>query len=115
MKKKREKVLTGRAVDAMSDAEKAKLIADIDAQTPEQRLAESKPLTSAQRARWNKFKKKMGRPKIGAGTQLISMTIEKGLLKRADAYAKRHGLKRTQLIAQGLRAVMGESDPRSAA
>ena len=110
-------ILTSRKIEAMSDAERARLIADIERETPEQRLARSKPLTPRQRAQWGRIKKKMGRgrPKIGKGHKLISLSIERGLLGRADAYAKRHGLKRTELVAKGLRAVMGESDPRSAA
>ena len=49
----------------------------------------------------------MGRPKIGVTSVAISLTLEKGLLKRADAYAKSQGLKRAQLIAQALKTTMG--------
>ena len=46
---------------------------------------------------------------------MIAVSVERGLLKRADAYARQHGLKRTELIAQALRIVMGEDKPRDAA
>ena len=79
--------------------------------TPEEMEARSRPLNRGQRAKWERAtKKKMGRPKIGAGSVAISPTREKGLLKRADAYAKSHGLKRAQFIAQALKTVMGESN-----
>jgi len=105
----RERALTGEAIDAMTDAQKAKLVAELDAETPEQRLARSKPLNAGQRAVWRRIKKKMGRPRVGKGSKPISLTLEIGLLKRADAYAKAHGVKRSELIAQGLRTVLGEA------
>jgi len=108
--KTRKKALDGRMFDAMSDAEKQRIYDEIDRMTPEEMEARSKPLTKAQRDKWERAtKKKMGRPKIGAGSVAISLTMEKGLLKRADAYAKSHGLKRAQLIAQALKSVIGES------
>jgi hypothetical protein len=106
MQKKKTRILTGKSIDAMSDAERARLAAELDAETPAQRLARAKPLNAKQRATWRAIRKKMGRPKIGKGSQPISLTVEKDLLKRADAYAKLHGLKRAELVAQGLRLVL---------
>jgi hypothetical protein len=54
-------------------------------------------------------KAKMGRPIVGKGAKVVPISIERGLLKAADAFAKRHGLKRSQLVAQGLRLVMGKT------
>jgi hypothetical protein len=51
----------------------------------------------------------MGRPKIGKGSKTISLTVEKDLLARADAYAKRNGISRAKLVAQGLRAIIGRA------
>jgi len=107
---KRKKELDGRAFDALSGAEKAKIVAEIEAEDPADRLGRSKPLTREQRADWRR-RKKMGRPKIGQGHKVVSISLEAGLLKKADAYAKRHGLKRAQLVAQGLRRVIGDSGP----
>jgi hypothetical protein len=67
-----------------------------------------KPLTAAQRAKHRRASAhaKAGRPKIGAGAQIVPVSIERGLLKQADAFAQRHALKRSQMVAEGLRLVM---------
>jgi hypothetical protein len=65
--RRKEKILTGRSIDAMSDAERRELVAELDAETPEQRLAKAMPLNAKQRATWRGIKKRMGRPKVGAG------------------------------------------------
>jgi metal-responsive CopG/Arc/MetJ family transcriptional regulator len=36
----------------------------------------------------------------------MSISIERGLLKEADAFAKRHKIKRSQMVADGLRLLM---------
>jgi hypothetical protein len=51
----------------------------------------------------------MGRPKIGKGAKVVSISVEASLLKSADAYAKREGIGRTELFVQGLRLAMGLS------
>jgi hypothetical protein len=86
---------------AFSDSQKVRIVRQIEAETPEQRLARSRPLYARERAQWRRFKK-LGRPKIGKGGKASSLTVERDLLKRADAYAKRHGISRARLIAQGL-------------
>jgi hypothetical protein len=69
--------------------------------------SELTPLTPAQRASWARAKtRKPGRPVVGQGAKRVPVTIEGGLLAEADAYAKRHGVKRTQLVAAGLRLAM---------
>ena len=109
----KKKELTGNAVDAMSDAEKAKLIAELEAETPGQRLARSRPLNKKERAFYERFRKaqkakrKAGRPRIGKGAKTVAVTFELDLLTRA--YAKSYGLKRAQLIAQALKTMMGEA------
>ncbi len=73
-----------------------------------------KPLTAAQRALHRRAaargaataKAKIGRPTIGAGAKIVPVSIERGLLKEADTFARRHKLKRSQMVAQGLRLVM---------
>lgn len=73
-----------------------------------------KPLTAADKAMHRRAatrgartaRAKLGRPTIGAGAKIVPVTIERGLLKKADAFAKRHQLKRSQMVAQGLRLVM---------
>jgi hypothetical protein len=66
------------------------------------------PPPPAVRARLDRAKRKRGRPRLGAGSQAISVTIEKTLLKRIDALAKRTNTPRARLIARGLQAVLGE-------
>jgi len=93
--------------EALPDAEKNRIVREIEAETPQQRLARSRPLNARERAQWRRFKKKAGRPKIGSGTKNISISIERDLLHKADRFAKRHGMSRSQLIAQGLMSVIG--------
>ena len=75
---------------------------------PEDRLARSRPLNARERRQWRRFKA-MGRPKVGKSAKTISLTVEKSLLKQADAYAKRHGISRAKLVAQGLHAIIGSA------
>lgn len=95
---------------ALPDSEKNRIVEQIKAETPQQRLKRSRPLNAAERRQWRRFKAKMGRPKVGGGARTISLTVEIKLLKKADSYAKQHGLSRATLVAQGLRAVIGLAD-----
>ena len=49
----------------------------------------SRPLTAAERAQWNRLRRKRGRPKVGRGFKRISVSMEQGLLKRVTALAKK--------------------------
>ncbi len=62
----------------------------------------SRPLTAAENAQWGRAKRKRGRPRIGAGFRRISVSIEKGLLRRADELAKQRRVSRSKLFAQVL-------------
>ena len=100
--------LTADKIIAMTDAERAKIISDIENETTEEMLARSTPLTPRQRRNLRKARRLQGRPKHGKhGTKIVSVTVEKGLLKLADSYAKRHGLKRSELVDISLRATIG--------
>jgi hypothetical protein len=66
-----------------------------------------KPLTAANRAAHRKAR---GRPMVGKGAKIVPVSIERGLLSQADAFAKRHKLKRSAMVAQGLRLVMANQD-----
>jgi hypothetical protein len=48
----------------------------------------------------------MGRPKVGKGARVISLSVERGLLELADAYARRTGMSRAQLVARGLENIL---------
>ena len=58
------------------------------------------------RANWERAKRKPGRPREGQGAQVISISIEKGLLKQSDGLARRMGISRARLVARGLGAVL---------
>ena len=62
-----------------------------------------RPLTPAQRRRWQAAKR--GRPKKPPGTRSVPtlITVEPQLLRRVDAYAKRAGLSRSQLFSDAVR------------
>lgn len=66
-----------------------------------------KPL-SAYGRKQHEIARKRGRPPVGLGAEKIRITIERGLLKEADACAKASGISRSELIAQGLRTVLAK-------
>ena len=96
-----------KAFDEMTTAELAAATAEYD-QPWTGRGLPGKPLTAAQRAQHRRAsaRAKAGRPKIGDGAQIVPVSIERGLLARADAFAQRHHWKRSELVAEGLRLVM---------
>jgi hypothetical protein len=67
-----------------------------------------KPLTARDKALFKRSAAKAaakaarGRPRIGKGAERINISIERQMLKKADALAKREGVKRSELIARGL-------------
>ena len=84
--------------DTQKEAEVARFDSGIDA-------SEWKPLTPSQRKRWDKSKHSVAGRKL-ATRKMLAVSVERGLLKEADAFAKRHDLKRSQMVAEGLRLVM---------
>ena len=53
-----------------------------------------------------------GRPRIGKGAKRVLVTVERGLLEQADAYARRHHVTRSHLICDALRAIMTADQKR---
>jgi hypothetical protein len=47
-----------------------------------------------------------GRPKVGQGATKVLISIEKGLLAKADRFAKTHKMGRSELIAKALSQVL---------
>ena len=106
-----ENELTGEKFDAMTDQQRAAIVAEIEAETPAQRQARSKPLNAEERAWWRRAQRKLkaGRPRFGkSGTRNVSVTLERGLLKQADAYAKKNGMKRSELFAVSVAEKIGK-------
>jgi hypothetical protein len=56
-----------------------------------------RPMTSAERGEERALRR--GRPKIGQGAKKISISLERRLLRDADALARKKGVKRSELIA----------------
>lgn len=69
---------------------------------------QSRPLTAKERTQYQDAVKR-GRAKNVRHPKRAQISIDGGLLKRADAYAKRHGMTRSELIARGLEAVIGSA------
>jgi hypothetical protein len=79
-------------------------------------MDEIRPMTKTARAIQARALKKgrLGRPQVGEGSDRINVTIERGLLNRADAFARSHNLTRAKLIAMGLESAMkiGSKTPK---
>ena len=86
---------------------------DGTAEFDQEMVAESfGPPPASAKQRWTNARRKVGRPRLGRGAQVISVSVERALLERSDALAKRMGVSRAGLIARGLKAVLaveGES------
>jgi len=112
MKRKNEpSELTGEAFDALYDSEKERIFQELERESPQERLKRSKPLTAAERARWQRIKREFKRTKTAStnGIKKISVGLESTFLKRVDAYAKDAGLTRAQLIARALKELLGSA------
>jgi hypothetical protein len=79
-------------------------VARFDQEIPENQM---KPLTPGMKADLRRAKR--GRPRIGRGARRVLITVERGLLSRADSYAKNNGMSRSELIAHGLKSVLGST------
>jgi hypothetical protein len=64
------------------------------------------PQTAEDIAQQRRAKNKGGRPRKGLGARTISLTVERALLARSDAYAKRLGISRAELVQRGLNAIL---------
>ena len=96
---------------ALSDEEKERQCKEFD----KEMIADTfRPLTAEQRALWQRAKRR-GRPQVGNGAKVISLSVERGLLKAADARAKALGISRAELVARGLRAILERKARRSKA
>ena len=92
---------------ALPDEEKQRQTAMFD----QEFIADTaRPLTPAQRKLWEKAKRrKPGRPKKGEGVKTIALSVERGLLRRADALARRRKMTRADLVAEALEATLAKA------
>jgi hypothetical protein len=88
--------------DKMSKAELDRLGAEAERVT----YQSTRPLTVESRRALARAANMGGRPRIGAGAKRINITVEKKLLSKADAYARRHGLSRAAVVAEGLKRIV---------
>lgn len=51
--------------------------------------------------------RRKGRTSSGKGSAKVPISVERELLKQADAFARRHRMSRSQIVAAGLRRVLG--------
>jgi hypothetical protein len=73
-----------------------------------------RPLTPAQRALWEKKRPLRGRPRVGQGAAVVSVSIEKGLLSKTDRLAKKMKTSRAKLVAEGLQVVLSRYEAKPA-
>lgn len=88
--------------DTLSNTELDRLGAEAEQVTRDN----TRPLSTSARHALTRAANKGGRPRIGAGAKRINITVEKTLLKQADNYARRHGLTRAAVVAEGLRNII---------
>jgi hypothetical protein len=92
---------------ALSDAEKDAAVAEFDREFIGDTFG---PLTPAARRQWERAKrKKPGRPRVGKGAERVLITVERGLLSRTDAFARKNRMTRSQLIAKALESIISRS------
>ncbi len=88
---------------SLSDDEKARDVAKFDREFI---ADDSVALTRKERREWEAIKRGRGRPRKGRGAAIVSLSVEKDLLNRADALAKAQKLSRSELFSRGLRALL---------
>jgi hypothetical protein len=60
------------------------------------------PLSARGKAAHRRARNRVGRPRIGKGTRRINITLERGLLSKADRLAREWGWSRSKVIAASL-------------
>lgn len=103
MKPKLKKQTEAKPVNKLTDDELEGMSAEFDREFVADTFG---PPTPEAKARLRRAQRKPGRPRIGAGSKAISVTIERTLLARVDRLAKRRGTTRAKLIARGLSAIL---------
>jgi hypothetical protein len=88
---------------ALSDAQKSKAVAEFDREFVADTFG---PPPARAKAKLRKSQQVRGRPRVGQGAERVLVTIERGLLARADKTAKALKVSRSKLIAAGLQSVL---------
>jgi hypothetical protein len=91
--------------DQLTDAEKEAVYKGSERIDPR----DGKPLTSKDRLLHRQAGLRPGRPRVGMGARRINISVERGLLSHADAFARRHGISRAKLFAQCVKAFLSNA------
>lgn len=70
------------------------------------KLQDGRPLNAVDRRLHRRAGVRVGRPRIGQGVKRINISMEKGLLKTADTWARKRGISRARLITNSLIAFL---------
>lgn len=87
----------------MTGAELAEAVSEFDEELVIDTFATPPPEA---RARWQRAKRRRGRPRAGRGARVVSVSVERSLLERSDQLARRLDVSRAELVARGLKAVL---------
>ena len=88
--------------DSLTPEEKEAIFKDCERIQPQ----EGQPLTAADKREHRKAGLRVGRPRVGRGVKRINISMERGLLKTADTFARKHGITRARLIAQSVKTYL---------
>lgn len=103
---KKRGVTTAKDFMAMDAKQLARATAEFNQELV---VDKSRPLTNEEEQQWGKAKRKRGRPTIGNGVKVISVSLEKDLLERATRLARKLGISRAQLISRGLQGLLAKN------
>ena len=95
----------------MTTAELREATREFDREMP---VAPGKALTAAQKrmhrdAAKAAAKRRVGRPLKGQGSEVVAVSVERGLLRQADAAAKRRKVGRSQLFTEALQTFLAKA------
>ena len=92
---------------ALSDAQKDAEVAKYDSPPAvNKRGLPGRPLRASDKALHRRAASRGGRPKIGRGAVIVPISIERGLLEQVNSFARINHLKRSQMVAEGLKLLM---------
>jgi predicted HicB family RNase H-like nuclease len=109
MKNDRTKKLTGYTrFMTLTPAERDAEVAPFNEELIAVRVGR-KPSAETQKKLQRIIKRGRGRPKVGEGVKRVLVSVERSLLARADAAAKRRKISRAELVAEGLQMALAKS------
>jgi hypothetical protein len=85
----------------MTPAERAELTKEFDKE-----FVPTKPMSSVGERLHKRARRKPGRPHVTRTSKRLAITMERELVARADALAKRKHLSRSELFAQGVQTLL---------